>query len=187
MPDDPTPRAAALKCEKTHDPIAKFWNAHDPSGSMFEECKKLGKIMFFKCKKIVSEKYVLQQLKDALELRHEFLEAKGLELNHVLQDGRERADFMTFAKDKYHSDPEQKRLQERDVQEGGNKKMHAGKHSRWSREMQRRCGATTAFSNSSNNSVQQQQQHARCPVLPQGPFEVSYHTMPTHTHTHGGG
>ena len=51
MPDDPTPRAAALKCEKTHDPIAKFWNAHDPSGSMFEECKKLGKIMFFKCNK----------------------------------------------------------------------------------------------------------------------------------------
>ena len=96
--------------------------------------------MFFKCKKSVSEKYVLQQLKDALELRHEFLEAKGLELNHVLQDGRERADFLTFAKDKYHSDPEQKRLQERDAEEGGNEKRLAGKHARWSLEMQRRCG-----------------------------------------------
>ena len=73
----------------------------------------------------------INRLMEVLALRHEFLEAKSIELNHVLQDGRERADFLTFAKDKYHSDPEQKRLQERDVQEGGNKKMHAGKHARW--------------------------------------------------------
>ena len=85
----------------------------------------------------------INRLMEVLALRHEFLEAKSIELNHVLQDGRERADFLKFAKDRYHSDPEQKELQQRDVEDGGNKKMHAGKHSRWSMEMQRRCGDKT--------------------------------------------
>ena len=81
----------------------------------------------------------MQQLKDTLELRQEFLQHAGLEVNHVLKNKEERQEFLKFATDKYHSDPEQKRLQERDGQEGGNKKRHARKHSRWNRELQRRC------------------------------------------------
>ena len=91
----------------------------------------------------VSEIHMLQHMKDTLELRQEYLKGAGRELNHVLKNEKERQEFLKFAKDRYHSDPEQKELQRRDVEDGGNKKMHAGKHSRWSREMQRRCGDKT--------------------------------------------
>ena len=89
---------------------------------------------------VVSESYMVEQIKDTLELRHEFLEAAGLPTHHVLQNEDEIQHLLQFAKDRYHSDPEQKRLQERDAEEGGNEKRLAGKHARWSLEMQRRCG-----------------------------------------------
>ena len=145
--------------------IKKFWQAHDPSGSIFAEAKELARLIFRKRKRVVpqdlwitgaaesgekqhdtavvSEIHMLQQMKDTLELRHEYLKGAGRELNHVLKNEKERQEFLKFAKDRYHSDPEQKELQQRDVEDGGNKKMHAGKHSRWSREMQRRCGDKT--------------------------------------------
>ena len=134
--------------------IDKFWDAHDPSGRIFAEAQQLARFIFRKRKQVmqqdlwetqdatavVSETYLLQQLKDTLELRHEFLEAQGLPTHHVLENDDEKQDFLKFAKDRYHSEPEQKRLQQRDVKTGGNKKRHAGKHSRWGLEMQRRCG-----------------------------------------------
>ena len=134
--------------------IDKFWDAHDPSGRIFAEAQQLARFMFRKRKQVmqqdlwatqdattvVSETYLLQQLKVTLELRHEFLEAQGLPTHHVLENDDEKQDFLKFAKDRYHSEPEQKRLQQRDVKTGGNKKRHAGKHSRWGLEMQRRCG-----------------------------------------------
>ena len=120
--------------------ITQFWKTRNPSGEIVEESKLLCKLIFHKRKQGVSENYVLQQLKEALELRHEFLEARSLDVNHVLHDGIERCDFLRFAKERFHSDPEQKRLQERDAEKGGNKKRRAGKHSRWGLDMQRRCG-----------------------------------------------
>ena len=119
--------------------VTDFWKAHNKSGRIFEESKCLSKFIFRKSKQVVSQAQMMQQLKDTLEVRQEFLQHAGLELNHVLKNKEERQEFLKFAKDKYHSDPEQKRLQERDVQEGGNKKRHARKHSRWNRELQRRC------------------------------------------------
>ena len=89
---------------------------------------------------VVSEYYMVEQIKDTLELRHEFLQAARLPTHHVLQNEDEIQHLLQFAKDRYHSDPEQKRLQERDAEEGGNEKRLAGKHARWSLEMQRRCG-----------------------------------------------
>ena len=52
-------------------------------------------------------------------------------------------------KHEYHSEQFQVELQQRDYQQGllkggrsaANKKCQAGKHSRWSRELQRRCGS----------------------------------------------
>ena len=88
----------------------------------------------------VSESYMVEQIKDTLELRREFLQAARLPTHHVLQNEDEIQRLLQFAKDRYHSDPEQKRLQERDAKEGGDEKMLAGKHARWSLEMQRRCG-----------------------------------------------
>ena len=155
------PNAADTMAEQ----IKKFWQAHDPSGSIFAEAKELARLIFRKRKRVVpqdlwitgaaesgekqhdtavvSEIHMLQQMKDTLELRHEYLKGAGRELNHVLKNEKERQEFLKFAKDRYHSDPEQKELQRRDVEDGGNKKMHAGKHSRWSMEMQRRCGDKT--------------------------------------------
>ena len=152
------PNAADTMAEQ----IKKFWQAHDPSGSIFAEAKELTRLIFRKRKRVVpqdlwitgaaesgetqydtavvSETYMLQQLKHTFEVRHEYLLGAGLELNHVLRNEEERQDFVKFAKDRYHSDPEQKRLQERDAEEGGIEKRLAGKHARWSLEMQRRCG-----------------------------------------------
>ena len=120
--------------------LTRFWHAHDPSGVIHQELRLLKRLIFGKRKHAVSEKYVLQQLKDTLELRHEFLLRRGLEVNHVLQDDTERRDFVMFVKRKYHNLPEQQQLQARDAKKGGNRKKRDGMHKRWGLEMQRRCG-----------------------------------------------
>ena len=55
-------------------------------------------------------------------------------------DDRLRQDFLAHVKEEYHNEPAQIKLQEQDEQRGGNRKNQEGKHKRWGREMQRRCG-----------------------------------------------
>ena len=53
--------------------------------------------------------------------------------------GFERERFVQHCKDEYHAEPFQRSLQARDA-ETSSKKVNKGKHSRWSRELQRRLG-----------------------------------------------
>ena len=63
-------------------------------------------------------------------------------MSFQMRDGPnlERQRFVHDAKTAYHAEPFQLQLQQRDKQES-NKKFKDGKHIRWGREMQRRCGS----------------------------------------------
>ena len=97
---------------------------------------------------IVSETFVLQQIKDVIQKREEWLVQQRLPLDTQMRDNIERKDFLQWAKDEYHSDPFQLDLQRRDAEEFAGMqhklrytKLQGRKNSRWNRELQRRLGS----------------------------------------------
>jgi hypothetical protein len=90
---------------------------------------------------VVSTHYVLHQIRDVVEERQQWLHEKNLPLDFLMRDGLglERNGFVDHCKAKYHATPHQRTLQEQDKTSGNN--VHNQKHSRWSRDLQRRAGS----------------------------------------------
>ena len=88
---------------------------------------------------VVSREHVARQVQTVIGWRERWLHEHKLPMNTVLRD--DMADrFLDDAKEEYHNEPLQLDFQARDIQEGGNKKLRTGKHSRWSRHQQRLGG-----------------------------------------------
>ena len=80
-------------------------------------------------------------IKSLLQQRRAFLASRGISDQQHLMTPDERVDCIRYCKDEYERDPHQRELQERDHRKGGNRLLHRRKHSRFSREWQRRCGS----------------------------------------------
>ena len=92
---------------------------------------------------VVSEMFVLKQIKDVIELRETWLRLHNLPLNCQMRDKLERKDFLDWAKNKYHAEAYQQKLQQRDLEDG--KCVQKGKKQRWDRELQRRLGTSALW------------------------------------------
>ena len=89
---------------------------------------------------VVSRNHVLRQLQRVMELRHEWLEQKGLPLTFQMRDGKERKEFIAYARGLYEQEEYQVQKQNEDWLKGGKARWKEGKGKRWTREKQRRCG-----------------------------------------------
>ena len=91
---------------------------------------------------VVSETYVLQQLRKVIEKREEWLRQEKLPMDCQMRTGEdmERDLFCKYCKAEFHAQPHQKEQQSRDARTSA-KQVHQGKHSRWGREMQIRLGS----------------------------------------------
>ena len=89
---------------------------------------------------VVSEMFVLKQIKDVIELRETWLRQNDLPMTCQMRDMIERKDFLAWAKAQYHAQEFQQRRQQEDLKDGGKAKVRSGKNSRWSRDLQRRLG-----------------------------------------------
>ena len=87
---------------------------------------------------VLSKEHVARQVRHVIKLRERWLRINNFPLG-TLMDSTQKGDFLTESKDQYHSRPEQKRLQERDAQEG-RKIMQKRMRSRWNRHCQRLGG-----------------------------------------------
>ena len=85
-----------------------------------------------------SQEHVLHQLRDVIQVRERWLELSGLPMTFQMGD-KERKDFLEAAKAEFHGSVQQRLLQQSDAKDEPNK-VRDRKHSRWSRELQRRCG-----------------------------------------------
>ena len=86
---------------------------------------------------VVSREHVASQVQTVIACREKWLRDEGLPLDTVIRG--ELADrFLDAAKSEFHASAEQKELQARDAVRG--KKIQDGKHSRWSRHMQKLGG-----------------------------------------------
>ena len=81
----------------------------------------------------------IDQLMEVVALRREFLLNAGLPRDLVMH-AEVRQLFLRFAKDRFHAELVQQRLQARDEEKGGRRLKIKRMHMRWAREMQRRCG-----------------------------------------------
>ena len=88
---------------------------------------------------VVSEEHVLHQLPDVIQVRERWLQLSSLPTTFQMRDKLERKDFLEAVKAEFHGSVQQRLLQQRDAKEEP-KKVQDRKHSRWSRELQRRCG-----------------------------------------------
>ena len=88
---------------------------------------------------VVSEVFVLNQIKEAIEFRETWLQQNDLPMNCQMRD-KEKMGFLQWAKKQYHAGDFQQKRQQEDFDRGGNSKVKKGKNSRWSRELQRRLG-----------------------------------------------
>ena len=68
---------------------------------------------------VVSEMYVLKQIKEVIEFREHWLRENDLPMNFQTRDGMERKEFLKWAKDHYQAEDRQQKLQEEDLKEGG--------------------------------------------------------------------
>ena len=89
---------------------------------------------------VVSETFVLKQIKDVIELRETWLRQNNLPMTCQMRDMIERPKFLAWAKDQYHAQEFQQIRQQEDLKHGGKAKVRSGKNSRWSRDLQRRLG-----------------------------------------------
>ena len=92
---------------------------------------------------VVSEMFVLKQIKEVIELRETWLRLRNLPMNCQMRDKLERKDFLDWAKNKYHAEAYQQKLQQRDLEKG--KSVQKGKKQRWDRELQRRLGTSALW------------------------------------------
>ena len=89
---------------------------------------------------VVSETFVLKQIKDVIEFRETWLRRKNLPMDFQMRDGEgfERKEFLQWAKNQYHAQEYQQKLQQEDLK--NEKDVQNGKKSRWDRDLQRRLG-----------------------------------------------
>ena len=144
--------------------ISDWWSGREDGQRLFKETKDLQRLLFSKRQHavpedlwipgaaphgetqhvaaVVSEQYAVSQLREVIRKREEWLEREGLPMNFQMRDGPklERERFLQYVKAEYHAEPYQMKQQERDAAVS-NRKKSSGMHSRWGREMQRRCGS----------------------------------------------
>ena len=94
---------------------------------------------------VVSEVYVLNQIKETIQFRETWLREKELPMDCQMKDNFERKDFLEWAKKLYHAEDFQKNRQREDYYRGGKSKLRGGMNSRWSRELQRRLGTSALW------------------------------------------
>ena len=82
---------------------------------------------------VVSEVFVLQQIKKGIELRETWLRQNNLPMNCQMRDDIERPQFLQWAKAQYYAEEYQQTRQREDSLAGGKKKLHKGKKARWDR------------------------------------------------------
>ena len=143
--------------------LRDWWNDRAEGGRLHHEAMELRSLLFAKKKypveddvwmpgasqpgetqyvnAVVSEVYVLQQLKGVIDLRETWLKEQRLALNFQMRDKEERPKFLEWAKEQYHAEEGQRERQTEDWYWGG-KYVQKRKRSRWSRELQRRLGST---------------------------------------------
>jgi hypothetical protein len=138
--------------------IRRWWENQENGQDLLDEKNVISNLLFAKVKHpvpqdlwidgqaqevtaVVSTHYVLHQIRDVVEERQQWLQGKNLPLDLLMRDGpgKERTCFVDHCKGKYHATPHQRSLQEQDKISG--KIVQQGKHSRWSRELQRRAGS----------------------------------------------
>ena len=89
----------------------------------------------------VSREYVACQVQAVLAWREKWLQDNRLPLDTLIRgDMADR--FLCAAKDEFHTSAKQSDLQDKDQKCGGNKKVHKGMHSRWSRHIQKLGGTS---------------------------------------------
>ena len=88
---------------------------------------------------LVSADYRARCIQTTIHTREEWLRQKQLPDNTQMND-HQRRQFLNHVRDAYENEDNQQHLQTRDLPEGGRAEWRARKRSRWSREMQRRCG-----------------------------------------------
>ena len=95
------------------------------------------------------KEFTSTHIEETVGVRRAWLSSEGRPMNFQMKWPK-RCDFLAFAKKQYHSEELQEELQARDYQQGlddggtvsaANKKLKTGMHSRWGRELQRRCGS----------------------------------------------
>ena len=94
---------------------------------------------------VVSEVFVLEQLKEVIELRETWLRQNGLPTNFQMRDQLEGKDFLEWAKAEYHAEDYQLRRQQEDFEDGGETKVKSGKTSRWDHDLQCRLGTSALW------------------------------------------
>ena len=138
------PRDALTRClnsvaASVERDVRAYWDSRGEAGvSVQRELKQLRLLLFRKKKHpvdkdlwipgaaqpgeeqhveaVVSEMFVLQQLKEVIELRETWLRQQGLPLDTQMRDGIERKDFLKWAKAEYHAQPFQQERQAQDLQ-----------------------------------------------------------------------
>jgi hypothetical protein len=148
-------------CQNIWQSIHDWWAAREDAQHLYKETKDVQRLLFHKRKHvvpedlwipgaappgekqhvttIVSKQYVLSQLYKVIRKREEWLNQNTLPMNfHIRQVHQIR--FLQHVKARYHAKPNQVKLQARDAKVSKYKVIR-GKHTRWEREMQRRCGS----------------------------------------------
>ena len=162
-PDISSTSHAGSEIEKQ---IRQFWDDRGDEGvKLLQETKHLRTLLFRKKKHpvsqdlwfpggshsgeeqhveaVVSDTFVLKQLKEVIECRETWLRQEGLPMDCQMRDNLERKDFLQWAKNKYHAEAYQQQLQQRDLEKGTN--VQKGKKQRWDRELQRRLGTSALW------------------------------------------
>ena len=88
---------------------------------------------------VVSAEYTGMMVEQTIELREAWLVQQNLPLDTCMDD-TQRQEFLSYCKELYFKEDHQLDLIARYSEIGGKKGVQKGKHSRWARELQRRCG-----------------------------------------------
>ena len=118
----------------TKRPAEDVWQTTDASGASQPAAQGEARL-------VVSREYVACQVQAVLAWREKWLQDNRLPLDTLIRgDMADR--FLCAAKDEFHTSAKQRDLQDKDQKCGGNKKVHKGMHSRWSRHIQKLGGTS---------------------------------------------
>ena len=142
--------------------VREWWSQRQESTHVFKDAKHLKMLLFGKVSRpvpqdfwipgatpqgqaqhvtaVVSEEHVLHQLRNVIQVRERWLELGGFPMTFQMRDKLERKDFLDAVKAEFHGRDDQRQQQQRDAKDE-TKKVQDGKHSRWSRDLQLRCGS----------------------------------------------
>ena len=147
--------------------IREFWNNRGLEGTAVQKEIKHIQALLFRRKKyavspelwfpdgsdlgeeqhveaVVSDVFVLNQIKEVIELRETWLRQRNLPMDFQILDQRRKKNFVVWAKNKFHEGEHQQALQEQDFKQGGETEVRHGRNLRWNSELERRLG-TAAF------------------------------------------